>query len=256
VPRKVRSPEQNNARKYDMGAQWKAKGKAQAADARGKLFGRLAKDIMVAARSGADPAGNARLRLVLEQARKVSMPKDTVERAIKKGAGIGSDAVSFDRVIYEGFAPHQVPLMVECLTDNVNRTAPEMRVLFRKGQLGASGSVAWDFEHVGMIEAEPADAASPADAEVAAIEAGAQDFEAGEDEGTTLFLTDPSDLDVVSRALPAHGFTVLTAKLGWRPKNPVSAASLAPAALEEVEAFLAAIDANDDVQNVYVGLTG
>ena len=128
-----------------MGAQWKAKGKAAAADARGKLFGRLAKDIMVAARNGADPASNSRLRLVVEQARKVSMPKETLERAIKKGAGLTGETVHFEHVMYEGFAPHQVPLMVECLTDNVKRTAPEMRVLFRKGQLGASGSVAWDF---------------------------------------------------------------------------------------------------------------
>jgi YebC/PmpR family DNA-binding regulatory protein len=234
-----------------MGAQWKAKGKAQAADARGKLFGKLAKEIMVAARGGADPALNSRLRLAVEQARKASMPKDTLDRAIKKGAGIGGEAVHFEHVIYEGFAPHQVPLMVECLTDNVKRTAPEMRVLFRNGQLGASGAVAWDFDHVGMIEAEPA--APGADAEVAAIESGAQDFEAAE-EGATLFLTDAADLDVVSRALPAHGFTVLSAKLGYRPKHPVSAASLAPGELQEVENFLAAIDAHDDVQNVFVGL--
>ena len=237
-----------------MGAQWKAKGKELAANAKGKLFGRLAKDIMIAARNGADPASNSRLRLVVEQARKVSMPKDTLDRAIKKGAGLSGDAVNFERVIYEGFAPHQVAVMVECLTDNVNRTAPEMRVLFRKGQLGTSGSVAWDFDHVGMIEAEPA--TSEADAELAAIEAGAQDFEAGEDAGNTLFLTDPSDLDLVSRALPAHSFTVLSAKLGYKPKNPVAPASLSAEALAEVEAFLTAIDGNDDVQNVYVGLAG
>ena len=236
-----------------MGAQWKAKGKAQVADARGKLFGKLAKEIMVAARGGADPAGNSRLRLVVEQARKVSMPKETLERAIKKGAGLTGETVHFEHVIYEGFAPHRVAVMVECLTDNVNRTAPEMRVLFRKGQLGTSGSVAWDFDHVGMIEAEPAVAG--ADPETAAIEAGAQDFEAG-DEGATVFLTDATDLDLVSRALPAHGFTVLSAKLGYKPKNPVDPASLSAAALEEVEAFLAAIDANDDVQNVFVGLAG
>jgi len=237
-----------------MGAQWKAKGKAQAADARGKLFGRLAKDIMVAARNGADPATNSRLRLVVEQARKVSMPKDTLDRAIKKGAGLTGEAVNFEHVMYEGFAPHRVAVMVECLTDNVNRTAPEMRVLFRKGQLGTSGSVAWDFDHLGMIEAEPA--AAGADPELAAIEAGAQDFEPGEDEGTTLFLTDPTDLDVVSKALPGHGFTVLSAKLGYKPKNPVDPATLSAEHLEEVEAFLAAIDAHDDVQNVYVGLAG
>lgn len=235
-----------------MGAQWKAKGKELAANARGKLFGRLSKDIMVAARSGADPASNARLRLLVEQARKVSMPKDTLDRAIKKGAGLTGEAIHFDRVVYEGFAPHRVPVMVECLTDNVNRTAPEMRVLFRKGQLGTSGSVAWDFDHVGMIEAEPL--AEGADPELAAIEAGAQDFEAGDEEGATMFLTDPADLDLVSRALPTHGFSVLSAKLGYKAKNPIDPASLSAEQLEEVEAFLAAIDGNDDVQNVYAGL--
>ena len=233
-----------------MGAQWKAKGKELAANAKGRAFGKLSKDIMLAARSGADPAANARLRLLVEQARKVSMPKDTLDRAIKKGAGLTGEAVNYERVIYEGFAPHQVAVMVECLTDNVNRTAPQMRVLFRKGQLGTSGSVAWDFDHLGMIEAEPA--AQGADPEVAAIEAGAQDFEAGDEEGTTLFLTDAADLDLVSRALPAHGFTVLTAKLGYK----VNPANLSTEQLEEVEAFLAAIDENDDVQNVYVGLAG
>ena len=237
-----------------MGAQWKAKGKDLAANARGRVFGKLSKDIMIAARSGADPASNARLRLVVEQARKLSMPKETLDRAIKKGAGLTGETVHFDHVIYEGFAPHQVPLMVECLTDNVNRTASEMRVLFRKGQLGSAGSVAWDFDHMGMIEAEPL--TPGADPELAAIEGGAQDFEPGHEDGTTLFLTDPADLDLVSRALPAHGFTVLTAKLGYKPKNPVNPTSLSDGDLHEVEAFLAAIDANDDVQNVYVGLAG
>jgi YebC/PmpR family DNA-binding regulatory protein len=235
-----------------MGAQWKAKGKAQAADARGKLFGRLAKDIMMAAKSGADPAANSRLRLVVEQARKVSMPKDTLERAIKKGAGLLGDPVNFERVIYEGFAPHQVPVMVEALTDNLNRTASEVRVLFRKGQLGTSGSVSWDFDHVGLIEAEAAQ--TNADAELAAIEAGAQDFEVADEDGVTVFITDPTDLDLVSKALPDHGFTVLSNKLGYKPKNPVDTANLSAEQLEEVENFLAGIDGNDDVQNVFVGL--
>ena len=237
-----------------MGAQWKAKHKDLAANAKGRVFGKLSKDIMIAARNGADPASNARLRLVVEQARKVSMPKETLDRAIKKGAGLTGEAVHFDHVIYEGFAPHRVPVMVECLTDNVNRAASDMRVLFRKGQLGSSGSVSWDFDHVGLIEAEPA--APGADAEVAAIEAGAQDLEPGEEEGTTLFVTAPTDLDLVSRALPEHGFKVLTAKLGYKPRNPIDPSSLSAAELEEVEAFLAAIDGNDDVQNVFVALAG
>ncbi len=236
-----------------MGAQWKAKHKDLAANIKGRVFGKLAKEIMIAARNGADPSANARLRLVVEQARKASMPKDTLERAIKKGAGLTGEAVHFDHVIYEGFAPHRVPVMVECLTDNVNRTASEMRVLFRKGQQGTSGSVSWDFDHVGMIEAEATTAG--ADPEMAAIEAGAQDLEVGED-GVTLFWTDPTDLDTVSRALPAQGFTVLSAKLGYKPKNPVDPASLSAEALEEVETFLAAMDANDDVQNVFAGLAG
>jgi transcriptional/translational regulatory protein YebC/TACO1 len=123
-------------------------------------------------------------------------------------------------------------------------------VLFRKGQLGASGSVAWDFDHLGMIEAVPD--SSDADAELAAIESGARDLEPA-DSGATLFLSDPADLDAVCRALPVHGFVVQTAQLGYRPKNPVT---LGDAERAEVEAFLDAIDADDDVQNVYVGLAG
>jgi len=234
-----------------MGAQWKAKHKEAAANAKGRTFGKLSKEIMIAARSGADPDMNPRLRLVVEQAKKASMPRETLERAIKKGAGLLGESVHYERTMYEGFAPHQVPLIVECLTDNVNRTVAEIRVLFRKGQLGASGSVAWDFDHCGMIEAAPS--AADADPELAAIEAGAQDFEANED-GNTLFISDPADLDVVCRALPDFGFTVQSAQLGYRPKNPV--ATLSPEQLEEVEAFLAAIDAHDDVQNLYVGLAG
>ena len=215
-----------------MGAQWKAKHKDLAANAKGRLFGKLAKDIMIAARHGADPGANSRLRMVVDQARKVSMPKETLDRAIKKGAGLTGETVHFEHALYEGFAPHRVPVLVDCLTDNVNRAASEMRVLFRKGQLGGSGSVAWDFEHLGMIEAEPTGASAGkgsragADPELAAIEAGAQDFEAADEAGVTLFLTDPADLDLVSRALPAQGFTVLSAKLGYKPKNPVNPASL------------------------------
>lgn len=235
-----------------MGAQWKAKHREAAANAKGKIFGRLAKEIQIAARSGADPSTNARLRLVVEQAKKASMTRETLERAIKKGAGLLGDQVQYHAVTYEGFAPHQVPVIVECLTDNVNRTVAQIRVLFRKGQLGASGSVTWDFNHVGMIEANPT---SPdADPEMAAIEAGAQDFEAGEEEGSTLFITETTDLDAVQKALPEFGFSVDSAKIGYIPKNPVS--GLSDEQMAEVEEFLNAIDDNDDVQNVYVGLAG
>ena len=234
-----------------MGAQWKAKHRETAANAKGKIMGKLAKEIQIAAKSGADPDMNPRLRLAIVQAKKASMTRETLDRAIKKGAGLLGETVQYHRVTYEGFAPHQVPLIVECVTDKINRTVAEIRVAFRKGQLGASGSVAWDFNHVGMIEASPD--TPDADPEMAAIEAGAQDFEAGED-GATLFLTDPTDLDAVQKALPEQGFTVLSAKLGYQPKNPVS--GLSDEQMAEVEAFLEGLDNHDDVQDMFVGLAG
>jgi YebC/PmpR family DNA-binding regulatory protein len=234
-----------------MGAQWKVKHKEAAANAKGKIFGKLVKEITIAARNGADVTTNAHLRLVVEQAKKASMPRETLERAIKKGSGQLGETVQYHLVTYEGFAPHQVPLIVECVTDNINRTVAEIRVAFRKGQLGASGSVAWDFNHVGMIEASPD--TPDADPEMAAIEAGAQDFEPGED-GATLFLTETTDLDAVQKALPEQGFTVLSAKLGYQPKNPVS--GLSDEQMAEVEAFLEGLDNHDDVQDMFVGLAG
>jgi YebC/PmpR family DNA-binding regulatory protein len=221
-----------------MGAQWKVKHREAAANAKGRIFGKLAKEIQIAARAGADLDMNPRLRLVVEQAKKASMPRETLERAINKGAGLSGEIVQYHAVKYEGFAPHRV-----------NRTVAEIRVLFRKGQLGAEGSVSWDFSHLGLIEAAPAMA--DADPELAAIEAGAQDFEPAE-EGATLFLTETTDLDAVCKALPEQGFNVISAKLGYVAKNPVSITD--EAELADVEAFLDAIDGHDDVQNVYVGL--
>lgn len=203
---------------------------------------------MVAAKGGSDPSMNPRLRLAIEQAKKHSMTRDTLERAIKKGAGLLDDGASLELVTYEGFAPHNVAVIVECLTDNKNRTAPNMRVLFRKGQLGASGSVAWDFKRCGAIEAAPP--AADADPEEAAIEAGAQDLEPADD-GQTRFLTEPTDLDAVGKALAAAGWNLHSQKLVYVPKNPVK---LEPAARAEVEAFLTALDEDEDVQDLYVAL--
>jgi YebC/PmpR family DNA-binding regulatory protein len=188
--------------------------------------------------------------MAVEQAKKNSMPKDNIERAIRKGAGLDNDDVNYVKLIYEGFAPHRVPVIVECLTDNQNRTASNIRMLFRDGQLGASGSVSWDFDYLGVIEAMPDKPG--ADAESAAIEAGASDLEPGEN-GTTVFLTEPADLDAVTKALPTQGFTVQSAALRYRPKNPVT---LTDAQRAEVETFLEAIHDDDDVQNVYPGLSG
>ena len=201
-----------------MGAQWKQKGREQSADAKGRLFTKLSKEIMVAARTGGpDPATNSRLRLAVEQAKRASMTKDTLERAIKKGAGLLDGQAQYETVVFEGFAPHQVPVIVECLTDNKNRTAPNIRLLFKKGQLGAGGSVSWDFNHRGAVEAAPP--ASGEDAEEAAIEAGAQEVESAED-GQSRFITELTDVDLVSKALAARGWHVTAANLIWIPKNP------------------------------------
>lgn len=232
-----------------MGAQWKQKGRMQSADAKGRLFTKLAKEIIVAAKAGADPTGNSRLRMAIEAAKKQSMPRETLERAIKKGSGQLDESANFETVLYEGYAPHQVPVIVECLTDNKNRTAPNMRQLFRKGTLGSSGSVSWDFDHVGAIEASPP--SNDSDPEEAAIEAGAQDVSPS-DEGRFRFTTELADLDVATKALTALGWKVEVSQLEWVAKNPVK---LDGAAREEVEAFLEALDDDDDVQRLYVGLT-
>ncbi len=234
-----------------MGAQWKHKGKEEHAAAKGRLFTKLSKEIMIAAKAGGpDPDSNPRLRMAIDQARKASMTRDTLERAIKKGAGLLDEPVNYETVVYEGFAPHQVPVIVECLTENKNRTATNIRVLFKKGQLAASGAVSWDFRRAGQVEATPS--VPGTDAETAAIEAGAQEVEAAE-EGAFLFTTEPTDVDAVAKALAAQGWKVASAKLAWLAKNPVE---LDAAKRAEVETFLADMDEDEDVQNIYVGLKG
>ena len=232
-----------------MGAQWKHKNREATANAKGRMFTKLAKEIMVAARNGADPSMNPRLRMAVDAAKKQSMTKETLERAIKKGAGLLDEVVNYEVVNYEGFAPHQVPVIVECLTENRNRTSSNVRVLFRKGQLGASGSVTWDFHRLGQVEATPP-AGTAVDAEEAAIETGAQDLEPGEDGGTRFF-TEPGDVDVVSKALTDRKWHVTSVNQIWKAKNPVT---LDDAQRAEVEAFLVALDEDDDVQTIYVGL--
>jgi len=232
-----------------MGAQWKHKGRTEHAAAKGRLFTKLVKELIISAKAGGpEVASNPRLRMAVEQARKASMPRDTLERAIKKGAGLLDEPVNYELVTYEGFAPHQVPVIVECLTDNKNRTATNIRILFRKGQIATTGAVSWDFNRQGVIEASPPQEGS--DAETAAIEAGADNVEPG-DEGASRFITGPTDVDAVGKALTALGWTVSAQSLAWIAKNPVH---LEGEPRTEVESFLEAMDADDDVQNIYVGL--
>src|SRR5437762_13487891 len=188
-----------------MGAQWKQAGREANAQKRGQMVVKLVREIMMATNlGGADPDLNARLAAAVEKARKSSVTRDTIERAIKKGAGLTDEKVSFELVTYEGFAPHKVPVLVECLTDSRNRTAPEIRNIFKAGSLGQPGSVAFFFNHLGVVEATHTDLKR--DTEADAIEAGAQEIEALEAEEIpegqkgARFLTEIKDLDGVSKS--------------------------------------------------------
>lgn len=239
-----------------MGAQWKHAGRIENSNKRGAMIGKLVKEITVATKAGdPHPENNARLRTAIEAAKKHSVPRDTIERAIKKGAGLLSGENQYESVFYEGFAPHRVPVIVECLTDNKNRTAAEIRVLFRKGHLESIGSVTWMFDRFGIIEATISKAGM--DIEEAAIEAGAQNVETLEadavQEGQTgaRFICDPSDLDKVNKALTQLSWNVSQAEIGYIVKNPVQ---LNEEQTKEVTDFLNAIDEDEDVHRVYAGL--
>ena len=239
-----------------MGAQWKQAGREANAQKKGQMVAKLVREMMVAAKlGGPDPDLNPRLAAAVEKAKKASVYKDTIERAIKKGAGLTDEKVNFETVIYEGFAPHKVPVVVECLTDNRNRTAPEIRNIFKAGSLGQPGSVSFFFNHLGVVEATHPD--PNRDAEGDAIEAGAQEIEpleaeevpAGQKGGR--FLTEIRDLDSVSKALKAAGWNVIAAEIRYLPKN---FPEISDASRKEVVEFLNALDDHDDVHRVYVAM--
>jgi YebC/PmpR family DNA-binding regulatory protein len=239
-----------------MGAQWKQAGRELYALKRGQLVGKLVREMMVAAKlGGADPENNARLSAAVEKAKKASVPRDTIDRAIKKGAGLTGEKIEFETVTYEGFAPHKVPVIVECLTDNRNRTAPEIRHLFKDAQLGQPGSMGFFFDRWGVVEATHEDKAR--DPEGDAIESGAQNVEPLEadevPEGSigARFLSDTKDLGHVSAWLAKAGWKVVASELRYVAKNPVH---LGEAEKKQVTEFLNAIDDHDDVHRLYAGL--
>ncbi len=213
---------------------------------RSKVFGKLAREITVAAKLGQpDPAFNPRLRAAILEARAENMPKDNIERAIKKASG--SDSESYDDMRYEGYGPGGVAVIVEALTDNHNRTAGEVRSIFTKGggNLGTTGSVAFMFDHIGVVEYD-AKAAS-ADAMLdAAIEAGAEDVTSSED-GHQVFTTTETLRDV-AKALEAKYGEARKAALIWKPQNTVA---LDDTAGEKMLKLIEALDESDDVQNVF-----
>ncbi len=239
-----------------MGAQWKQAGREANAQKKGQLVVKLVREIMVAAKlGGADADTNPRLAAAVEKAKKSSVYRDTIERAIKKGSGQTDEKVSYETVVYEGFAPHKVPIVVECLTDNRNRTAPEIRNLFKAGSLGQPGCVSFFFNHCGVVEANHPDAAR--DAEGDAIEAGADEVEALEADETPAgtkgarFITAIKDLDAASKALKAAGWTVTAAEIRYLAKE---FRDIPEPARQEVTDFLNALDDHEDVHRVYVAM--
>jgi len=212
---------------------------------RAKMFAKLAKEIMVAARDGADPTMNARLRTAIAAARAQNMPKDNIERAVKKGSGEGGGEV-FEEIRYEGYGPGGVALIVDALTDNRNRTASEVRAAFSKhgGSLGETNSVAFMFDRVGQI-VYPADAASADDVFEAALEAGAQDVDSSGE--THEIICAPEDFNTVSEALAARFGEPQSAELTWKPQNTVPVDESQAGTLFKL---LEQLDDSDDVQRV------
>ena len=239
-----------------MGAQWKQAGREAAAQKKGQMVGKLTREIMVAAKmGGAEIETNARLAAAVEKAKKASVTRDTIDRAIKKGAGLLDEKVEYETVFYEGFAPHKVPVIVECLTDNRNRTAPDIRRLFLAGQLGQPGSMSFFFDRLGVVEATHTDKSR--DPESDAIEAGAQNVEkmegdeAPESGQGARFFTDLKELAHVSKWLKEAGWTILASEMRFLAKNPTE---LAEADRAAVAAFLNELDDHDDVHRLYVGM--
>jgi YebC/PmpR family DNA-binding regulatory protein len=226
------------------------KHKKGAADAkRGKLFSKLTRALIVAAKEGGpDPAGNLALQNAIEKARAASMPKDNIDRAIAKGSGTDSDSAAYETVIYEGYGPAGVAVIVEALTDNRNRTAGEVRHTFAKndGNLGTSGAVAWLFERRGIVLV-PADGADEDELTLAAAEGGADDVSL---DGSSYEVLSPAEeLAAVREAVAGAGFEIESAELTMLPKTTVAVEDESEA--KKILRLIDQLEENDDVQEVY-----
>ena len=242
-----------------MGRQWLHAKRAIVNLKKGQVVQKLVKEITVAAKlGGGDLEANARLYAAVEKAKKASVTRDVIQRAIAKGSGAGGDGANLEHVVYEGYAPHKVPVIVEVMTDNHNRSSSDLRVLFKKGQLGGAGSNKFLFDHVGIVEAHHPDAKS--DLEAAAIEAGANEFEPvtsaqnddiPEGHAGARFLTDRAAVHAAATWLKQNGWSVTTAELGYVAKM---FPTLDDTQRAEVGEFLQEIEDNDDVQRVWAAV--
>ena len=226
------------------------KHKKGAADAkRGKLFSKLARSIIDAAKEGGgDPTSNLALQTAIEKAKSYSMPKDNLERAIANGAGNDADSAAFETIVYEGYGPEGVAVIVEALTDNRNRTASEVRHIFAKfgGNLGTTGAVAWQFERRGVVLVT-SDGVDEDELFMAAADGGADDIEA---DGDVIQVTStPEALQAVRGAIEAAGFPIESAELSMLPKNTVAVDDEGKA--RQLMRLIDALEDDDDVQEVY-----
>lgn len=221
---------------------------------RGKVFSKIVRAVQLAARDGADPAANFRLRLVMDQAKTAGVTKDTIERAVLRGSGQDGEGIVMTEEIYEGFTPGGVAVIIQAVTDNKNRTFQDLKHLFNKfgGNLGGAGSVAWQFRKRGILRLPAFDAiASVAkttreDVEMRLIEAGVEDI-AEEDGGLTIY-TKPEELKTVEERIRAIGALPEYAAIGWVAKETVEISEEKRA---EFEAFESALDELDDVNEYY-----
>lgn len=231
-----------------MGRQWVHSVKSENSAKKGALITKIAREIQVAAKlGGPDPNFNSRLRMAIDAAKKASCPNDTIERAIKKGSG-QLEGHSIEELHYEGFGPHGVGIIIEVQTDNKNRTASEVRLLFKShgGALGESGSVAWMFERVSAMEASKTGNFDP---EEEAIEAGANEVEKSGEH--FLFYAAPENLDSVRKALEARGWKIHSAELSFKAKNITD---LSADQRKEVLEFLTEVNDHDDTHRIHATL--
>ena len=218
---------------------------------RGALFTKLGREIVVAAREGGpDPEANFRLRLVLDKARAANMPKDNIDRAIKRGSGDGGDGVEMVESYYEGYGPHGTAILVQVLTDNRNRTVSEVRHVFTRhgGNLGSEGCVAWMFDRKGYIVVEQGEN-DPDEIALVAIDAGADDVETGED--SVEIYTQLEDFKSVREALAEAGYMASTAQLSFIPQSTMS---LSEKETLQTMKLLELLEELDDVQEVFSNL--
>lgn len=235
-----------------MGKGWKNPIKAALAAKKGALFTKVAREISVAARlGGPDPEANSRLKMAIAAAKEVSCPKDTIERSIKKGSGQLDATDMIEELTYEGFGPHGVGVIVECQTNNRNRTASEIRSIFKShgGALGESGAVNWMFEHVSMVTGKKQ---GVEDAETVAIEVGANDVSAGDLPDTYDFFGATTDLDAIRVALQKEGFEVVAAEMTYNPKNTTE---ISEEQKKDVIELLNALEENEDSHKVFATIS-